>query len=81
MRDEIKRAPKIASVAVIVMVAAFALAAWSFQQAHTSACQARDTTLTVMARILADAQAQSGNNARATRFYTAEINRINHVRC
>lgn len=81
MRNEIKKAPRLAALFAAMMVAAFGLAAWSFDQAHRSGCQARDTTLNVMAAVLRDARDQSGGNQRAVRFYDTELDRINAVRC
>lgn len=81
MRNEIKKAPKLALVAALMMVAAFALAAWSFEQAHRSGCEARNKTLNVMAAVLRDARDQSSGDQRAVRFYDTELDRINAVRC
>jgi hypothetical protein len=70
------------------VVAAFALAAWSFYASHQQACQSRNATLTVIHDILVIATTPAASDRitpdqrdRLDAFRSSAFDRINDARC
>jgi predicted negative regulator of RcsB-dependent stress response len=73
----------------VLVIASFALAAWSFWSSHEQACEARDASLNVMHDVLRAAQVQTDANPliaaaskrQSDEFVTRALARINQARC
>lgn len=83
-----RRLVAFATVAAVLMVAAFALAGWSFWTGHQAGCQSRNSTLNVLRDVIASAQKQpsrrhltKAERKRRHQFYVDVYARINKARC
>ncbi len=76
----------------VLMVCAFALAAWSFSTGHKNACSARDASLDVLRDILIKTEPSrlqlrplptdlTTQERAAVAFYAYSFGRINKARC
>lgn len=72
----------------VAVVAAFALAGWSFYSSHQQACQSRTTTLNVLRDVIVIAttpppndQLTAAENRRLEQFRATVFARIDRARC
>ena len=72
----------------VAVVAAFALAAWSFGSSHSQSCSSRDTTLDVLRDVIVIASTPPPNDEltakqrlRLEQFKSTVFARINNARC
>jgi hypothetical protein len=72
----------------VAVVAAFALAAWSFASSHSQSCHSRNTTLNVLRDVIVIATTPPPNDQltpdqrrRLDRFKSTVFARINNARC
>lgn len=89
MRDQVRSLPRRALAGAVLIIAAFALAGYSFWANHQAGCQARNTTLNVMTEIVLAAQQQTDSDptvpaakkAQSDAFVQATLARIEAARC
>lgn len=83
MRASIRRAPKLAALAAVSMIFAFAVAGYSFVIGHKSGCVGRDKTLNVLHDLLKDAEAGQtvAERKHSHPFFVKEFARIAAARC
>lgn len=89
MSSEARRLTVIAAVAAAMLIAAMALAAWSFHNERAEQCRTRDVTLDILRDILQEARAEVATNLaysaerreRSLRFYDNYLQRVKTARC